>query len=317
MSISIQELQVAMETFGATRLKDKRGTRYNDVIVPCFEVADIHFSHSGSYYVVQRIEKASAELMVKAMAEFGEKDPGGYNFWYNEIHTVRGLLTLVLMLENRYSKELADSLTNETYKQLFGSTMLQNNVDVVDEADSQKMQELWLLLGEYHKLVNPFGVHDVKLKEPTEYLEKIKPGIGFTENSINLSLSTIDRSVSSTFNINKSGWYYGFGWDDRTQKSGTYGFTFTHCFEEENGCNPADEVISLYVYTLPSEKKIRNNDIRIRFSLKSGLVWKTNTDKIKPKPISQKQLEIIIKYLKKAIKLMKSEIIAEMVAGNL
>ncbi len=104
MGISIAEFQVAMEAYGAERLPDRKGIRFKDA-VPCFYVRGITFVHSGTYYIVQQGAKASKEVMNEAMAEFGEKSPGGENFWFDGIHSVRGLLTLAAMLENKYSKE--------------------------------------------------------------------------------------------------------------------------------------------------------------------------------------------------------------------
>lgn len=110
MGISIREFQVAMETCEATRLTDRKGSRYN-ISVPCFEVRGVEFLHSGSYYIVLRGNKVPEEIMNQAMAELGEKHPGGTNFWWGEIHSIRGILTLAAMLECRYSKKLIDELT--------------------------------------------------------------------------------------------------------------------------------------------------------------------------------------------------------------
>ena len=117
MGISIKEFQMAMEAYGAKRLADQSGSRY-DYLVPCFEVRGVHFLHSGSYYIVQREQKVPDDIFNEAMAMFGEKHPGGDNFWWGETHSVKGILTLVALLEGRYSKELIDELTNETYKKL-------------------------------------------------------------------------------------------------------------------------------------------------------------------------------------------------------
>lgn len=117
MGITIREFQAAMETYGAERLPNCKGSRYS-VSVPCFNVAGTIFLHSGSYYIVQRGEIASEEVMNSAMAQLGEKHPGKDHFWWGEIHSIRGILTLAAMLDRKYSKELVDELTNETYKKL-------------------------------------------------------------------------------------------------------------------------------------------------------------------------------------------------------
>ena len=73
MGLSISEFRIAMETYGAKRLDDTRGTRYN-VKVPCFSVGDVIFLHSGSYYIVNRGREISDEIMKRAMAEFNEEE---------------------------------------------------------------------------------------------------------------------------------------------------------------------------------------------------------------------------------------------------
>ncbi len=115
MGISINEFKTAMETYGATRLSD---VKINNTLVPRFFVGDVVLQHSGSDYVFQNGREIPTEIMSKAMVELGEKYPGGDNFWCGEIHSVKGLLTLVSMFENRYSKKLVESLTRKTYQKL-------------------------------------------------------------------------------------------------------------------------------------------------------------------------------------------------------
>lgn len=87
MGITIREFQVAMETYGAERLSNCSGSRYS-VSVPCFNVAGTKFFHSGSYYIVHREKDVPEEIMNRAMAEFGEKHPGGDHFWWGETHSI-------------------------------------------------------------------------------------------------------------------------------------------------------------------------------------------------------------------------------------
>ena len=39
------------------------------------------------------------EIMNRPMAEFGENHPGGDNFWWDKIHSIKGILTLSVMLD--------------------------------------------------------------------------------------------------------------------------------------------------------------------------------------------------------------------------
>ena len=115
MGISIKEFQTAMETYGATRISDVKN---NDTLVPQFFVGDVVFQHSGSDYVFQDGREVPIEIMIKAMSELGEKYPYGENFRCGKILSVKGLLTLVSMFENRYSKKLVENLTRKTYQKL-------------------------------------------------------------------------------------------------------------------------------------------------------------------------------------------------------
>ena len=165
MGISIAEFRVAMETYGAKRLPDQEGSRYN-ILVQCFTIGDVNFLHSGSYYIVRRGNRAPDEIMDKAMAEFGEKHPGGDNFWWGEIHSIKGILTLAAMIEGKYSKELINELANTTYKKLLECSLIQTNVEFPFQSNqSPKMEELYKKLAEYSNIVNPFGNDTIEKKQ--------------------------------------------------------------------------------------------------------------------------------------------------------
>ena len=87
MSITIREFQVAMETYGAERSSDYCVSG-NNVLVPCFNVAGTYFIHSSSNYIVQRGKRVPEEILICAMAELGEKHPGGKNFWWGQIQSL-------------------------------------------------------------------------------------------------------------------------------------------------------------------------------------------------------------------------------------
>lgn len=118
-----------METYGAKRLYDCFGSRY-DIMVPRYKVGRVSFMHSGSYYIVPKDGDVPKVIMNQAMAE----------------------------------------LTNETYKKLLSCPEIQN----IPKFLSPKMQELRKLLVQYDNMVNPFANSNLKLKEPIEYLDKIK-----------------------------------------------------------------------------------------------------------------------------------------------
>ena len=176
--ISIREFQITMWLLGAKRLEDKKGSRY-DIPVPCFEVADIHFLHSGSYYIVQRKGKVPKEIREKAMTECDEKYPGGQNFWHDEIHSVKGLCTIVLMLQNRYDKQTAKEFTSEVYRIFFEKPWLSyNRKRFCKGAKDTLTRELHYMILEFHDITNPFGCLEFKKKQPIEYVDKINISFG-------------------------------------------------------------------------------------------------------------------------------------------
>ena len=209
MGITIAEFRVAMETYGAKRLPDREGSRYN-ILVPCFAVGDVEFLHSGSYYIVQRGNKVPEKIMDKAMAEFGEKHPGGDNFWWGETHSVKGILTLSAMLEGKYSKELIDELANTTYKKLLESSLLQTNVEFPFQiTHSPKMEKLCKKLVEYSNIANPFGNDAFNFKEPIEYFDSVKLTLSTKGGSKPHVYLTIEgKSFESMYGNDSNGWYY-------------------------------------------------------------------------------------------------------------
>lgn len=313
MGISFKEFETAMETFGAKRIFGQSGSRF-DIPVPCFEVAGIYFLHSGSYYIVQRKSKASAEIMNRAMAEFGEKYPGGDNFWYGEVHSIRGILTLAAMIEGIYSKEKVDELTNETYKKILRSSLIQGNAKFPFKkvAIRRKWKEFYKLVLEYDNIANPFCKKADLLKNPSEYLDKVDISLSFgTNNSVSVGL-TAKEKLSTDFSDYAKGWYYHTnGWND-IEKGEESGYTsMGHYYSNGLDKQPIDEVVYLD-YTTSGGYKERSGDVDLRISLMTGLAWKTYREE-DAAPVTDEQLEIMNTHLKRSIEKIKRIIIDEMI----
>jgi len=309
MGISIREFEVAMETFKATRLPNRTGSRYN-ISVPCFKVGDVAFIHSGSYYIVQRDNKVSEEIMNQAMAEFGEKNPGGDNFWWGEIHSVKGILTLAAMLEGRYSKELINQLANETYQILFNCSSIQSNER--NRLHSPKMEELQKLLIEYDNIVNPFGNCNFKMKKPIEYFDTIKVSFSGYEE-IHFKLENEDSSIK--VDIKSQEWFYKTTGLNNQEKGQDGGYTcMIHYFDYCQENKMFDEIIYLD-YTIGNGIDDRIYDIDLRISMKTGLAWKTYKED-KATLATDEQIEIMMTHLKFCIERAKKTIIDFMVDYN-
>lgn len=318
MGISIREFQVAMETFGAERLSDRTGSRYC-ILVPCFQLNGIQFFHSGSYYIVHRGNNIPDDIMNQAMAEVGEKHPGGDNFWWGEVHSIKGMLTLATMLRGDYSKTLVDQLTNKAYEKLLECSLIKSNVKFPFEfsTHSPKMQKLRKLLEEYSNLVNPFGNGDINIKEPIGYLDKIKVQLaaGNEESSDAYSRLTLNSpSFETLFKIDSKGWTYRSSVNvQKNHKNGL--IHFYHYYENGSKNTNVDEVVYLEYNVQGKEKDIFNTlpeDIDLRISLKTGLAWKTYKES-KAELATDEQLDVMIAHLKMTIKSLKKNVLHNIV----
>lgn len=313
MGISFQEFRKAMELYGAVEVFGQVGSRYS-IPVPCFYVAGTDFLHSGSYYIVQQGIKVPEEVMNKAMAELGEEYPGGNNFWYGEIHSVRGILTLAAMLEGKYDKERIKQLTSETYKQLLSCSLIQGNAKLPFKkaAIRQNWKELYRLVIEHDNIVNPFARNTALLKEPIEYLDKINVSLSFDEknNVVNTARLDLEKNASSTstrFIENAECWSYYTHNGNEEEKSYT---SIVHYYNNGSDGRAIDEVIYLGYVTGDGYNNPNNIDLRI--SLITGLAWRTYREN-QAVPVTDKQLEVMITHLKRSIEKTKRRIIDEMI----
>ena len=107
MKIGYREFMVAMEEYGVESIYDRFfGT--------CFEIKGTYFVHVDDDYVLLREKRVPEEIMNRAIAELGERSPEKDHFLHGEIHSVKGLMTLVSMLDENYNKRMVEKLTNKT-----------------------------------------------------------------------------------------------------------------------------------------------------------------------------------------------------------
>ena len=312
MGISISEFRVAMETYGAKRLPNREGSRYR-VPVPCFAVGDVEFLHSGSYYIVQRGNKPPKETMDKAMAEFGEKHPGGDNFWWGETHSIKGILTLAAMLEGKYSKELIDELANTTYKKLLEHSLIQTNVEFPFQSNhSPKMEELCKKLAEYSNIVNPFGNDTVDLKEPIEYFDSLKLSIESKEGENPYARLALEgRSSQAIYNNDFDGWcYYTMILFQKNRKNGY--ISLGHHYTNGKDRRPVDEVVCLDYRTNIDSYAHHRGDIDLNISLRTGLAWQ-NYKEERAAPATDEKIDIMITHLNTSIREIKQRIVRYMI----
>lgn len=314
MSITMQEFRVTMETIGVNRLEDCWRPGYSTP-VPCFEVNGTIFYHSATFYICCKGKKVPSEILCKAMAEFGETDPGDKNFWYGEIHTIKGMVTLVTMLTGNYTKEYVEELTNKIYKKLLDCKSLKTNKDFAfPKTDSPKMKELYKLLIEFSNSVNPYGNSKLKLKDPIEYLDYITINFAYQKTPkfySRLKLATPKNVYCLKYNRDEYGWYYdAFLELHRNRKKGYINLGYYDTVESDE--TPSDSVIRLRYKAIEDRYDDQPDDVDLRISVKTGLAWKTNKEDM-AKLVTDEQLDVMIMYMKLCIKKIKNKVLRKMI----
>lgn len=299
MKISTAEFQIAMETFGAKNLSNHECSKIIGVYAPCFSVADVVFYHSGTCYVATSGKEVPEAIMNKAMEVFGEKYPGGQNFSHDEIHSVRGLLTLSAMLEEKYSKELIDKLTNKTYQKLMEiSSIRTNDESYFKSIRLPKFSKLLEKLIEFNKIVNPFGNSHANLKQPSEYLDEVEFSAGYNEDGDWVALKKGDYYAS--YDINVDGyWYY------EANIPYENGFiAIKHFLLPYNDAkHPNDEIIYIWHQVDKNEKAYEKDAkiIELKIRLKNGMFLQFDNE-IPDSPATCEQIDFMSTYLDKVMK---------------
>lgn len=303
-SISIVEFQTAMEIYGAKRLEDTGGFEKYYISVPCFEVKGVTFRHSASNYVIQR--GVSTMIMKRAMQELGEKY-GERQYGVGKIYSIRKLLVIVSMLEEKYTKKLVDDIIGEVYKQLLTYPVLPEKYQFPKQRiQGSKMKELYSLIGEFRKLVNPFYNASLKLRDPREYQEQVKVAFAMRENVEEpeqpyILLDLMAASVKSSFSYFQS----------RDEN--------VNCITEiiyQQGRRDAYMYIC-YAYRLVSGKETiymrckpdvtKSEEVELSFNLQTGMLQEGVENKLLP--VTDKQLEWIIRNFKFSIRKIEKKII--------
>lgn len=177
MGITVSGFQFAMERYGAKRLEDQEGAKYHFVNVPCFEVNGVKFLHSGTNYVAVKGKEWPAQLIQKILAEKieqnSEKDK---QFENDKIFSIKALITLATLIDDKYSREYVDNILNEIYHKLIQDTV--NLFDVSKDkffksVFREKLIYIQELVNEFDNCVNPFSTGKFSLDNLSEYVGKL------------------------------------------------------------------------------------------------------------------------------------------------
>lgn len=301
MEITIRQFVIAMETYGAKKMPDIKSPRTH-CIVPVFRVGEFEFLHSGSDYVVPYMRKIPDEIIQRAIQECGEEHISEYQL----VFSIKGMLTLAAMIDNKYSKDSVDGMINKTYQKLLSEMDIYSSLEFpFQNAQSPKMEELCNLLTVFCKVVNPFE-SGMKLKDPIDYLNLIER-ISCEDNT-RLCLSTETESACTLLIKDKSGWmYHGKCSNEKNHNKG--GIVIEHNYND--GTNqefPLDETV-----LLSYESNEETQEFVLEISLKTGLAWE-NYEEEKAMPVTEGQIQMVIDCLKISIEQIRQNIVRYMVS---
>lgn len=311
MSITFKEFETAMETYGAQRLEDQDGYEWNGK-VPAYQIAGVTYTHSGSNYIRYQSDSPIDIILALAKVESGEKEPGEEDFWKREIHSVRGLLTLVTMVDEKYSKNFVDDLNNTIYKKLWDNPEFKKNNSVVfRNLKTNNAYELYNLLSDFSRIINPFADICVETKEPIDYIDNTKLDIEINDRFVQFWLTNTPCQV--TFKTGNDGWMYdATATIDRKYHKAL--LCIGHYYNNGSDGRPVDEVVRLdYIERNTEDSEISEEDIDLRISLKNGLAWSEEQSVEKAKPVTEEQVEEMITHLKILMKKVQKRIYNPMI----
>lgn len=292
MGIAIREFEIAMETLGAIKLPCKELS--STLKVPCFKVENVVFVHSGTDFVILGGTVESVEIIQKARSKLGPKQKDIIH--WNGVHSIRGLFTIALMLQNKYSKQSIKQLINETYRKLLNCSILHNHsIQNYKGVQLEKAEILYNLLLKYDKIINPF-YNQLSTKEPSSYLNTICMDFSFDDNLLkkpNLTLTLSSQASTAEFIYSPDTLiYYSEYLNDEAGEAFTGYTSIEHSYFTSN--DYTDEIITITVFNPDYE------NININVSLKTGLAWKTSEENSQ-KALTNSQLDFIISNLEKCI----------------
>lgn len=308
MGISTREFCIAMELLGATKLNDRFYSKHS-TYVPSFQVRDAEFIHSGDGFAVQANHKISQDLIVKAMSEFGETYPEGYNFRWDEIHSVEGILTLCTMLENRYSKELVKNFVDEIYSKIIKESHAISNK--FPHFHTSKMDLILTLVEAYDNVVNPFGNPSFKMKKPSEYMKDIKVFFSTPDEDTTL-VRLKNLNTQTEFSKTAINWHYNSIFWNTSNTTYDGGYTsIDHSFEITRNNKSISEYLLLQ-YTSQDDYRDYPGDIFMKLDLKNALVCRPFIDK-ESHLATDEELDIIILHLQNTMKRLRQDILSYMI----
>ena len=178
---------------------------------------------------------------------------------------------------------------------------------------SKRAIKLLKKIAEFDSFVNPFSNNALVLKDPIEYIDRLKLSIRYTEDDEETFARFYleEESIEIKYDNDPDGWTYNTLM--YVQRNGLNGcINLIHYYEKGDKSKPADEVIYLDYDANRKSYDDHPDDIDLRISLKTGLAWKTYHEE-EAAPVTDEQVKLMLTHLNMCIKRIKSSIIRYMI----
>ena len=289
MSISIREFETAMKLMGAERER-QNPTRLS---FSSFKLGTTKLVHLGGNYATYEDDVLPTKIVDKAIHILGPKQR---DIMWNEIHSTKGLVVLVLLLKGKYNKKDFNSFIDKIYTELFNNSLLHKQYSTtLTSANSSKAIVLSTLLMQYDRTINPFSISSTR--PASAYSDKLKLDLTFDSNSMELpnikvnattSLGTTAEFTSSPFQVA----YYAEYLNDESTETYTGYKSFKHTYIFDYSCALLDEFLLINIHS-PNEE-----DTSLSVNLFKGLIWSSDNPAI---PLTDTHIELLINYLEECV----------------
>ena len=297
MSITAKEFEVTMNLMEAER-------QFSPILsVYRFKIGTTVLTHSGGNYATYQDDMLPTEVVANAIQILGEKQK---DIIWNEIHSTRGLVVLVLLLKGTYNKKTFNFFIDKIYKELFNSSLLQKTYSTsCRKVNLSTAEKLSILLMQYDKMINPFSCSHKK--PASKYLDDLKLELYFDSSSLerpNIKLSAAARNatttefISSPFQII----YYAEYLNDNENYTGYKSFKHSYSFDYD--CSLSDEILMINLQSNTAEC----NSIRVNLS--KGTIWSMSMDG-RSEALTDTHLNIINTYLEECISRVQKSITSQ------
>ncbi len=292
--ISIAQFINVMRLLKARKVEEN--SYYTGKDNPTFEIKGIYFRHSGKYFICTYNKEIPVEIREKAKEILGDKGNRGVHFWYGEIHTVLGLVTVVTMINNNYTQEYVNSIIDKVYQKLFKAYVVNKKINF--KTSEYSIEKITVVLEKFHRITNPLLSKELKLINPNLYENKLKLWYDLENTSYGcITLKTDEYFI----NFKRKNKKWAFRYEDDENES-----IITHYYDPKEY---KEEILFIRYYT-----KNENSDISTEYRLNLGLQTGSILDedkKMNERLISQIEIDLVIQKIEQAIRNIEENIISQ------